>query len=241
LLTTCLPRRRPVPISSSFTYIRHPRRHLTRSQHRHFLVASSTESTLSQKQQKKLEETENNSSHERSASCPRSPHRPPQRNSARCLRHRTQAIACAQRSAAPSPQPCRRCKSCPLPDSRITHQTTNTSQGIGEFLGTFLFLFFAFAGAQVANEAEAANNPDDTTTSPALGTLMYISLAFGFSLAVNAWVFFRISGGLFNPAVALGLALIGCITYTRLAVVFIAQIIGAIVSAGVVAALFPDV
>ena len=27
------------------------------------------------------------------------------------------------------------------------------------------------------------------------------SLVFGFSLAVNAWVFFRISGGLFNPAV----------------------------------------
>ncbi len=32
--------------------------------------------------------------------------------------------------------------------------------------------------------------------------LLYISLAFGFSLAVNAWVFFRISGGLFNPAVS---------------------------------------
>lgn len=32
--------------------------------------------------------------------------------------------------------------------------------------------------------------------------LLYISLAFGFSLATNAWVFFRISGGLFNPAVS---------------------------------------
>jgi glycerol uptake facilitator-like aquaporin len=30
----------------------------------------------------------------------------------------------------------------------------------------------------------------------------YISLAFGFSLAVNAWVWFRVSGGLFNPAVS---------------------------------------
>jgi glycerol uptake facilitator-like aquaporin len=27
-------------------------------------------------------------------------------------------------------------------------------------------------------------------------------LAFGFSLAVTVWVFFRISGGLFNPAVS---------------------------------------
>lgn len=32
--------------------------------------------------------------------------------------------------------------------------------------------------------------------------LLYISLSFGFSLAVNAWIFFRISGGLFNPAVS---------------------------------------
>lgn len=36
--------------------------------------------------------------------------------------------------------------------------------------------------------------------SPA--TLLYIALCFGFSLMVNAWVFFRISGGLFNPAVS---------------------------------------
>lgn len=34
-------------------------------------------------------------------------------------------------------------------------------------------------------------------------TLMYIALSFGFSLAVSSWVFFRISGGLFNPAVRL--------------------------------------
>ena len=38
-------------------------------------------------------------------------------------------------------------------------------------------------------------------TEPNLNQLMFISLAFGFSLAVTAWVFYRISGGLFNPAV----------------------------------------
>jgi len=36
-------------------------------------------------------------------------------------------------------------------------------------------------------------------------TLMYIALSFGFSLAVSSWIFFRISGGLFNPAVSLDL------------------------------------
>jgi len=75
----------------------------------------------------------------------------------------------------------------------------------GEFCGTFLFLFFAFSGTQVANAASAgANSGGDGSLSqvPNAGSLLYISLAFGFSLAVNAWIFFRISGGLFNPAVS---------------------------------------
>lgn len=66
---------------------------------------------------------------------------------------------------------------------------------LGEFVGTFLFLFFAFAATQVANNLIG-------TGSMNIGVLLYISLAFGFSLAVNVWVFFRISGGLFNPAVS---------------------------------------
>lgn len=62
--------------------------------------------------------------------------------------------------------------------------------------GTFLFLFFAFSATQVANAAAAGAGNMSTTISqvPNASTLMYISLAFGFSLAVNAWVFFRISG-----------------------------------------------
>lgn len=31
--------------------------------------------------------------------------------------------------------------------------------------------------------------------------VIYISLAYGFSLLVTVWAFYRISGGLFNPAV----------------------------------------
>src|ERR1700761_1310908 len=63
----------------------------------------------------------------------------------------------------------------------------------GEFIGTFFFLFFALSGTQVAN-----THGDDHEE---LSRLLYISIAFGFSLAVNAWVWFRVSGGLFNPAV----------------------------------------
>jgi aquaporin related protein len=69
---------------------------------------------------------------------------------------------------------------------------------LGEFVGTYMFLFFAFAATQVANMIDASVLKGGPSTS----VLLYISLAFGFSLAVNVWVFFRISGGLFNPAVS---------------------------------------
>jgi len=71
---------------------------------------------------------------------------------------------------------------------------------LGEFVGTFLFLFFAFAGTQVANMI-AVVTPQTNPFNANASVLLYISLSFGFSLAVNVWVFFRISGGLFNPAV----------------------------------------
>lgn len=92
----------------------------------------------------------------------------------------------------------------------LLHRLPRTFRGhtvavIGEFIGTISFLFFAFAGTQVANISSNINTGTTVVTvvqqkNPA--ELLYISLAFGFSLAVNAWVFFRISGGLFNPAVS---------------------------------------
>lgn len=70
---------------------------------------------------------------------------------------------------------------------------------MGEFAGTFLFLLFALGGTNVVNAAPLQGQPEDLAANPA--KLLFISLCFGMSLAVNAWVFFRISGGLFNPAV----------------------------------------
>jgi hypothetical protein len=76
---------------------------------------------------------------------------------------------------------------------------------LGEWVGTTMFLFFAFAGTQVAN-AESKTPAEATTTNATTGfnpvVMLYISISFGFSLMVNVWVFFRISGGLFNPAVS---------------------------------------
>lgn len=83
---------------------------------------------------------------------------------------------------------------------------------VAEFIGTFLFLFFAFGGTQVANTTSANENAEAVaqgrlshtiTASPSASVVLYIALVFGFSLTVNVWIFFRVSGGLFNPAVSL--------------------------------------
>ena len=69
---------------------------------------------------------------------------------------------------------------------------------LGEFVGTTMFLFFAFTGTAVATIA-----PGDGSAGFNISVQTYIALCFGFSLMVNVWVFYRISGGLFNPAVSI--------------------------------------
>ncbi|MDI1487019.1 MAG: Aquaporin-1 [Ramalina farinacea] len=112
---------------------------------------------------------------------------------------------------------------------------------LGEFVGTIAFLFFAFAGTQVANISSNTNTGNTVITTVQQknpSQLLYISLSFGFSLAANAWVFFRISGGLFNPAVTVGMVLIGAISWVRGVLLFIIQLCGGMAAAGLVKALF---
>ncbi|KAI9697070.1 MAG: hypothetical protein M1836_005032 [Candelina mexicana] len=103
---------------------------------------------------------------------------------------------------------------------------------VGEFAGTTLFLFFAFAGAQVASTPEGTDAFDPTV-------LLYISLCFGFSLLVNVWVFYRISGGLFNPAVTLAMLLTGSLPLIRAGLLLVAQLCGAMLAALLASVLFP--
>lgn len=62
----------------------------------------------------------------------------------------------------------------------------------GEFVGTFLFLLMALAAAQVANSD--VSHVDDGIHAGGINIpqLLYISLAFGFSLAVNASIMGRV-------------------------------------------------
>jgi aquaporin related protein len=62
---------------------------------------------------------------------------------------------------------------------------------------------------------------------------------FGLSLLISAWLFFRATGGLFNPNVSLALLLSGVITPVRFVMYCIAQLTGAIAASGLVLALLP--
>lgn len=104
---------------------------------------------------------------------------------------------------------------------------------VGEYVGTTLFLLIALGATNVANipttsvtGATAEGEKGTTVAAVNTSSLLYIALAFGFSLAVNAWIFFRISGGLFNPAVSLGMALVGALTPLRACLLTISQLLG---------------
>jgi aquaporin related protein len=81
----------------------------------------------------------------------------------------------------------------------------------GEFVGTFFFLFTAY-----------------------LGHAMSV-----FGLLVAAWILYRVSGGLFNPAVTLGMIITGTLPTIRGLVLFPTQIIGGICAAAVVSCIIP--
>nr|XP_001400871.2 MIP aquaporin [Aspergillus niger CBS 513.88] len=122
-----------------------------------------------------------------------------------------------------------------LPMLHLADTTRNNFiAAVGEFVGTFLFLFFSFAGTQVSNTPKPAPGSPPNTSN-----LLYSSLCFGFSLMVNVWAFYRVTGGLFNPAVTLALCLVGGLSPIRGVILFGVQLIAGIASAGVVGALFP--
>ncbi|RSH95264.1 hypothetical protein EHS25_000350 [Saitozyma podzolica] len=106
---------------------------------------------------------------------------------------------------------------------------------VGEYVGTVLFLMFAFGGTNVAlipttSVTGSTTEGQDGSAAATVNTsnLLFIALCFGFALMVTAWIFFRVSGGLFNPAVSLGMVLVGALTPLRGALLSFVQILGAI-------------
>lgn len=58
-------------------------------------------------------------------------------------------------------------------------------------------------------------------------------------MMVNAWIFFRISSGLFNPAITLGMVAEGSLGWKKGVVITGAQFAGGMAAAGLVSGLLP--
>jgi MIP family channel proteins len=106
-----------------------------------------------------------------------------------------------------------------------------------EFIGTTFFLFFALAGCQVAYTNTVASIPARSSIPPS--ALLYAALSVGFSLVVSAWVFFRVTSGLFNPAITFGMCLVGSLPWRRGACIAVSQMLAGMAAAGLVSCVFP--
>lgn len=70
-------------------------------------------------------------------------------------------------------------------------------------------------------------------------SLLYAALSVGFSMMVNSWIFFRISSGLFNPAITFGMVVEGSLGWKKGVVIAGAQFAGGMAAGGLVSGLFP--
>ena len=95
---------------------------------------------------------------------------------------------------------------------------------IVEFIGPFA-LVFAGVGAIIQTQG---------------GNLVAIALAHGLAIGLMVSAVGHISGGAFNPAVTLGLLAARRIDLPRAIVYIVAQLLGAIAGAGVLALVYPD-
>ncbi|BGP18000.1 hypothetical protein JCM10213_005039 [Rhodosporidiobolus nylandii] len=121
---------------------------------------------------------------------------------------------------------------------------------IGEFVGTTLFVFFACGGTHAGKMLmTSVINPgiavfyrgEGEGPGAAYNTsnLMYIATSTALSYTIMLWMFFRITPGLFNPAISVGLAVAGWLKPARLLYLVPVQMVASIAGAGLIAALTP--
>ncbi|KAI0050101.1 aquaporin-like protein [Auriscalpium vulgare] len=113
--------------------------------------------------------------------------------------------------------------------------TGDVQAALLEFVGTTVFLLLGLGGIQ-ASGRELLTTPN---TASDITRVLYISTSMGLSLLVSAWLFFRVTGGLFNPNISLALLLVGVINPVRFVLYTIAQLSGAIAASALIIALTP--
>jgi aquaporin related protein len=146
----------------------------------------------------------------------------------------------------------------PQPKKQLSSLEGHCVAASGEFVGTFMFLFFAFSGQlMITNQASDRSILNGGTSSQ---QNIFTALVYGFSLLVNVWAFFRISGGLFNPAVCLhpmfsricvrlglanmsqvtiGMVVAGQLPFIRSLFLIPAQLLACMCAGGLVECMFP--
>jgi len=117
---------------------------------------------------------------------------------------------------------------------------TDVHAAIVELLGTIMFLTLGLAGVQALNLSEKAHGVDpEADEVPSVEHIIFVSACMSFSLMGSAWLFYRATGGIFNPNVATALVLVGVIDPLRYVLYIFAQLLGAIISSALVLALTP--
>jgi aquaporin Z len=105
---------------------------------------------------------------------------------------------------------------------------------IAEMTGTFLFFFVGIGAAGSLSRMAASGVDIDLAAS-----LIVIALAHGIVLAVLVSALGAVSGAHFNPAVTVGMWLAGQIPSRRAVSYILAQLIGAVLAAWMLRAIFP--
>lgn len=99
-----------------------------------------------------------------------------------------------------------------------TAQHRVPQQLLAEAIGTFVLVFFGCGSVVYASQVRAF-------------TLTTVGLTFGLAVMVMVYVFGRVSGGHFNPAVSVGAAISGRIAWRQVGMYVVAQLVGAILGA----------
>ncbi len=129
------------------------------------------------------------------------------------------------RSGAPAPSRAERARLVVGPEEPAP--ATTLQRSAAEATGTFV-LVLGGCGAAVL----AASTTTTDGTAVGIGYLG-VALAFGLTVFVMAYALGAVSGGHFNPAVSLGMAVAGRLTWRDLPRYVVAQLVGAVVGATV--------
>jgi len=110
------------------------------------------------------------------------------------------------------------------------HVSKLTLSGHGLIAAAVVELLFTFAlGYVVVNVATSKSHPDNS----------FYGLAIGFTVVAGAFAIGKISGGAFNPAVALGASVMGLFAWQTLWVYLLTQLVGGAAAGLVFLALNP--